>query len=634
MDSICQIALSNAVLVAAGAPIVWLVGRYANRPALTHGLAVVLLLKLITPPLFRVPISWPEEPTVSKATVQKDIARTETVQPTAVTPSVSPVPDLQMTSGTVVTESTPAPMTLSDPTPTAAVDVPKAPIPARLDAAHWIRRSIPILGWIWIAGCALCGLVAITRILRFTRALRFATRARDVQPRADLMARRLGLVRSPAVWFVPAFISPMLWSLGRRPRLLLPQGLWDRLDIAGRDTILLHELAHWRRGDHWVRWIELLATCLYWWHPACWWARRELREAEEQCCDAWVLWAMPGIFKNYANALLEAVEFASIGADRPSARRAVPALASRMGQFVHLRRRLTMLKHGNISRALSWGGLAGVMTLGSVLLPLTPTWGQEQPAQPDEVRVEPATPQPTPAETAPGAPSNTVTPAPVAPGPTTPPMTNGYLDQMKAAMGQQSTADEARELAQARQTIAQLERELRMTRDQMKMLEARVNAFQAWQKVYPRGNPSFVPDPPTPPLAPAAQAPRALPAPEQSPYAPTRPDAPSSVYVVPQAGPTPSADAQPGIIATPAPPFTVTSSSVDGQYRVTFKDPTTGRIKVQTRSLPPGFERGQSESERLDRIEVQLRMMMDEITQMRQANAAHDYAPAPTPAQR
>ena len=182
--------------------------------------------------------------------------------------------------------------------------------------------------------------------------VRFAVRARDVQPRADMLARRLGLRSSPAVWFVPAFVSPMLWSLGGRPRLLLPKGLWDRLDIAGRDAILLHELAHWSRGDHLVRWIELLATCLYWWHPACWWAQRELREAEEQCCDAWVLWALPGVFKNYANALLEAVEFASIGADRPSVQTAVPVLASRMGQFVHLRRRLTMLKHGNIAAPL------------------------------------------------------------------------------------------------------------------------------------------------------------------------------------------------------------------------------------------------------------------------------------------
>jgi beta-lactamase regulating signal transducer with metallopeptidase domain len=85
----------------------------------------------------------------------------------------------------------------------------------------------------------------------------------------------------------------MLWAVLRRPRLLLPAGLWDDLDEAQRDTLIAHELAHLRRRDHWVRLVEVAATVLYWWHPAVWWARRELREAEEQCCDAWVVWSMP-----------------------------------------------------------------------------------------------------------------------------------------------------------------------------------------------------------------------------------------------------------------------------------------------------------------------------------------------------
>ncbi|HEY2588693.1 MAG TPA: M56 family metallopeptidase, partial [Tepidisphaeraceae bacterium] len=259
---------------------------------------------------------------------------------------------------------------------------------------RWREWVIPVAQWTWIAGTVLCAAVAGARVIRFSRALRYAIRAREVQPRANLLARRLGLRGAPPVWFVPGCVSPMLWSLLGCPRLLLPRELWARLNLIERDTILLHELAHWRRGDPVIRWIELVATCLYWWHPACWWARRELREAEEQCCDAWVLWALPGTFKNYANALLEAVEFVSVGADRPSARSAVPALASRMGQFVHLRRRLTMLKHGNIARALSWGGLAGVMTLGSFVLPVAPTWGQDRPEPQPQ-------PQPEPREVAP-----------------------------------------------------------------------------------------------------------------------------------------------------------------------------------------------------------------------------------------
>jgi hypothetical protein len=125
---------------------------------------------------------------------------------------------------------------------------------------------------------------------------------------------------------------------------------------------------------------------------------------------AGVLWAMPGAFHNYANALLEAVEFVSVRADRPSALSAVPALASGMGQFSDLQGRLTMLKHGNVSRALSWGGMAAVFGLGALLLPAMPTIGQD--ASPQDVT------QPTPAGDAaradqtPATPSQTVPAAP------------------------------------------------------------------------------------------------------------------------------------------------------------------------------------------------------------------------------
>ncbi|MHC4399837.1 MAG: M56 family metallopeptidase [Planctomycetota bacterium] len=63
---------------------------------------------------------------------------------------------------------------------------------------------------------------------------------------------------------------------------------------------------------------------LYWWHPVVWWARRRLHQAEEQCCDAWVLWACPGGAKRYAHTLLTAVEFLA------RARPALPAVVSGM----------------------------------------------------------------------------------------------------------------------------------------------------------------------------------------------------------------------------------------------------------------------------------------------------------------
>jgi beta-lactamase regulating signal transducer with metallopeptidase domain len=36
-----------------------------------------------------------------------------------------------------------------------------------------------------------------------------------------------------------------------------------------------------------------------------------LQQAEEECCDAWVLWALPGRSRSYAGTLLDTIDFLS-----------------------------------------------------------------------------------------------------------------------------------------------------------------------------------------------------------------------------------------------------------------------------------------------------------------------------------
>ncbi len=183
------------------------------------------------------------------------------------------------------------------------------------------------------------------------------------------LARQMGLRVAPEVRFVGGSAPPMLLAAFGKACVLVPAALWSRLDHAKRQTLLLHELAHLRRRDHWVRYLELAATCAYWWHPAAWWARSALREAEEQCCDAWVIWAMPNARRTYMTTLLDAVDFISESV-RPNSL-AAPVLASGMGQFQHLQRRLTMVRERSVQRRLGGGGLAAVV-LSAIALPWAP----------------------------------------------------------------------------------------------------------------------------------------------------------------------------------------------------------------------------------------------------------------------
>ncbi len=182
----------------------------------------------------------------------------------------------------------------------------RRPTPASLEnhgsaGLHHQSQVAPRTAWPWkpsVVGLWLLGAGAWwVAVARNTR--RFRLLLRSVQPapvdlkeRASRVAAQLGLARVPEIGIVTTRIPPMLWAaMGGRPRLVLPGELWERLDDHQKDAVLAHELAHLRRGDHWVRRLEALACGLYWWDPVAWWVRREVERAEERCCDAWVLWA-------------------------------------------------------------------------------------------------------------------------------------------------------------------------------------------------------------------------------------------------------------------------------------------------------------------------------------------------------
>src|SRR5215212_6277834 len=63
MSTLLALGLANAACAAILAIPAYLVGRYGRRPALAHALWLLVLLKLVTPPLFHLSLPWlPPEP--------------------------------------------------------------------------------------------------------------------------------------------------------------------------------------------------------------------------------------------------------------------------------------------------------------------------------------------------------------------------------------------------------------------------------------------------------------------------------------------------------------------------------------------------------------------------------------------
>jgi hypothetical protein len=161
-------------------------------------------------------------------------------------------------------------------------------------------------------------------------------------------------------------MSPILWSMGTRARVIFPADLLERVDADARATLLTHELAHYHRGDHWVRLLELFVSGLFWWHPAVWFARREIEVAEEHCCDAWVVAQFPDQPRRYAEALLDTIDFLS--EHRP---RVVP-VATGLGQVPFLRERIRLIMSGVAPKSMSGTTRLAVLAAATVLLPIGP----------------------------------------------------------------------------------------------------------------------------------------------------------------------------------------------------------------------------------------------------------------------
>jgi beta-lactamase regulating signal transducer with metallopeptidase domain len=325
--------LGNAAVAAGLALVALAVGYVCRSPAVRYAAWLLVLLKLVTPPLVGVPLpvlpaSWAEPEPASKP----------------------PTPLLTVS----------APVLADTGGPLSGV--------AAASPSWWDRvRSAGAGDWalaVWVIGSAGWFAWQCRRVVRFRRGLQ---NVRDADPEVTAAAARIGkalnLSRVPAVKVATGIGSPMLWGVGRGTVVLFPRELLARLDPEARDTLLAHELAHYRRRDHWVRVLEFAATGLYWWHPAVWLARTGIEAAEEECCDAWVVGGVGASPRRYAEALLATVDFIA-EARRPC----LPPGACGANRGIRLLyRRLAGIMHA-APPGSGRGATAGYALIGAVLL--------------------------------------------------------------------------------------------------------------------------------------------------------------------------------------------------------------------------------------------------------------------------
>jgi len=315
MRTLLEYGLANVVAATALAVVALLVGLVVRRPAVRNALWILVFVRLLLPPLWTVPLpnfdyinrEKPGLPVaVSDTTYLRDTSHeSKEIAPAGPIPQPGDYPAadnlLAVFPVDPITEST-----------VSAAEVSPAMPPVLETSFPSLGLFVVLLGSCWLAGSLFVFARSARRIVDFRRALNVARPAPEpIQHQAELLARAMGLKRCPPVLLVPGRVWPSLWMPGfsvRRSKLILPSGLLPLLDADQRAAVLAHELAHLRRGDPWVRWLELICCGLYWWYPLLGYFRRQLHESEEQCCDMRVVAALSGR-KSYATALVETAFF-------------------------------------------------------------------------------------------------------------------------------------------------------------------------------------------------------------------------------------------------------------------------------------------------------------------------------------
>ena len=308
LDSLFHVGLSNACLACLLAILATIVSARFKQPQVAHILWLLVMVKLITPPLIAVPISFPG--------MQAQVSYTPSAEPTATMPAAA-------TRSSIVAAVGETTFVADPPAPKAAAGELMMVWLARL----WLFGTCGIVGW------------SLIRVRRFDRLLKQNLQAAPphVQQVARRLSRQLGLKHSPSLSVTTAQISPMVWWIGGTVRVVLPQSLLKQLQPEQWQWVIAHELAHVRRRDYLVRWLEWAACVCCWWNPIAWWAQRNLRATEEACCDELVLRSFNPGSHAYAQSIMNAIETLVCPAARP------PAMASEINSGGFLERRIEMI---------------------------------------------------------------------------------------------------------------------------------------------------------------------------------------------------------------------------------------------------------------------------------------------------
>jgi len=149
-----------------------------------------------------------------------------------------------------------------------------------------LAYSLPYLSLLWLATIAILASKLLIEIYNVNNLPLHSS----IQPSAalsarfDELAKQIKLPKTPQLLISLKAEVPM--AIGwLKPVVLLPATMVTGLNTAQLEMLILHELAHIRRHDYLVNFLQTLIELLFFFHPSVHWIGKQMRNEREYCSD-------------------------------------------------------------------------------------------------------------------------------------------------------------------------------------------------------------------------------------------------------------------------------------------------------------------------------------------------------------
>ncbi|MGE4071373.1 MAG: M56 family metallopeptidase [Lysobacterales bacterium] len=174
--------------------------------------------------------------------------------------------------------------------------------PAPSSIARGIDQILPLLVLAWALAVAVIGAGLVRSQLALRRLVTAGVGLPDLAQPVIELAQHFGVNRPIAV--VSSALARAPFVIGHfAPVIVLPLTVATGMPWSQLRLILAHEIAHLRRADYLINWLQIALEVLLFFHPAVRWLSEELRRLREACCDDMVV-AFAGGRGDYTRALL------------------------------------------------------------------------------------------------------------------------------------------------------------------------------------------------------------------------------------------------------------------------------------------------------------------------------------------